>query len=1063
MTQKGLAFGAGLALVATGFVALPAQASGIDDGKVRLTPNAGTTYSMLAKQTFDLKANFAVAAQSGGDLKFQVEATTGAVKFDVDVNGLTTADTEYTRARPITAASVASNVVTVTSANHPFAVGDVVTIGGTTFSDSAAADKKGDLTITAVSADTFTAALTAANGAVTLAAATATFKATALTAAAISGTSIVYTVGSTRTLLVGDVITVANATPAAGTLNGDRTIVSVLSETQFTTAIPAGVSGAISLASATVTQKTPAASDTALTSRDGILGKPNGSPMVIGATKVFTSGTNKFVVNTKDATAGGTDSVLRLVATDATVSTSAIVTAWVDDNDNGLIDTTEYRSPARTVTFLPNAAVTFNTALVKPLLAGTTATAVVTITPSINTAQIASGVVTVDFLKDGADLAGGSGGLNISAAYDEDEDALVATTGTVTAFTAGIFSAQADYDAANRGAINYQTVVAAARDISSVANASTVASANTAGLNVKTGTTSVSFRSQVKTWGAYAGGGGTEVNAPAGVPARVTIARSALAAASTVVAGGKTLRATGASSIVIDTVTNADGRVVVDVVATGAKNDAITITIAVEDLDTAGTGTAAPAPGTPGYKSNSAQTFTWVDAAATSIVDISTAGGSATRAIAKGGAAALEYQLVDQFGAPVTGERRFVFAMSGTTAGQVEASVTQYVVSTNGTANVTVTDVSTALTGTYALGVTVQKKDTAGAWVSETGSATTNFVMGGKAVASITTTTAMTASDTKKGLQTVDMVAHDGRKVALSAVPYSVGAGNTFTISGTVKASDGSGIAGVPVTVSATGAGFATADNSTSALFAVGSITVYTTSSGTYSVIAYSNKSGTVEYTVTSGSTSVKTSAIYANPAKTAGTNLVVDAPAAVRPGSTFRVTATLTDKYGNPVFTTETSATSQIQVAYTGPGIVFGTLPTDTDSKGQIAFSVLLGANDSGTASIAVSYDQSDNGNFTGSTALDKDITVAKSVTVGALPTTGKVNVGSFNGKLVVYASGLNGARISWKVGGNWGSQVAASNYAIFNRPTPRAGVTVSVDIYVNGVKTLTKSVVTR
>ena len=1058
MTQKGLAFGAGFALVATGLVALPAQASGIDDGKVRLSPNAGTTYSMLAKETFDLKANFAVAAQSGGDLKFQVDATTGSVDFDVDVNG-STADVEYTRARAITAASVASNVVTVTSANHPFAVGDVLTIGGTTFSDSASADKKGDVTVTAVTADTFTAALTAANGAVTLSAATATFKATSLTAAAISGTSIVYTVGSTRTLLTGDVITVANATPAAGTLNGDRTITAVLSETQFTTAIPSGVSGAISLSSATVTQKTPAASDQTLSTRAALIGKPIGSPMVIGATPVFTAGTNKFVVNTKDATAGGVDAVLRLVAVDATVTTTATVTAWVDDNDNGLIDSTEYRSPARAITFLPNSAVTFNTALDKPLLAGTSLTAVVTITPAINMAQIPSGVVQVDFTKDGSSVV-----ADDDAAYSEDDDALVATQGSLTAFTAGIFAAQAQYDGANRGAINYQTVVSAARDVSSVANASTTASANTAGLNIKTGTTSVTFGAQVSVWGAY-GSPSTAVDAPAGIPVRVTIARSVLASTSTVVAGGKTLRATGASSIVFETTTGADGKVSVPVTATGAKNDAITVTFAAEDLDTTATPTSAPSPGTPGYTSNSSQTFTWVDAAATAIVDASTAGGSATRAIARGGSVALEYRLVDQFGAPVTGERRFVFAASGTSAGQVEVSVPQFVISSNGTANVTVTDVSTSLTGTYALGVTVQTKNTSGAWISETGSATTNFVMGGKAVSSITTTDAMLASATKKGLQTVAMVAHDGRAVALGAVPYSTGSSNTFTISGTVRASDGSGIAGVPVTVSASGAGFATADNSTSALFAIGTITVYTQSNGSYSVIAYSNKSGTVEYTVTSGSASVKTSAIYANPAKTAGTNLVVDAPASVRPGSTFRVTATLTDKFGNPVFTGETSATSQIQVAYTGPGIVFGTLPTDTDSKGQIAFSVLLGANDSGTASVAVSYDQSDNGNFTGTTALDKDVTVSKSVNVGTgvAAGTGKVNVGSFNGKLVVYASGLNGARISWKVGGNWGSAVASSNYSIFNRPTPRAGVTVSVDIYVNGVKTLTKSVVTR
>ena len=74
-----------------------------------------------------------------------------------------------------------------------------------------------------------------------------------------------------------------------------------------------------------------------------------------------------------------------------------------------------------------------------------------------------------------------------------------------------------------------------------------------------------------------------------------------------------------------------------------------------------------------------------------------------------------------------------------------------------------------------------------------------------------------------------------------------------------------------------------------------------------------------------------------------------------------------------------------------------------------------------------------------------------------------GKVNAYAYKGKLSVYAGGLAGSRISWRVAGVWGSAVASSNYAIFNRPTPRAGVTVSVDVYVNGVKTLTKSVVTR
>jgi hypothetical protein len=75
-----------------------------------------------------------------------------------------------------------------------------------------------------------------------------------------------------------------------------------------------------------------------------------------------------------------------------------------------------------------------------------------------------------------------------------------------------------------------------------------------------------------------------------------------------------------------------------------------------------------------------------------------------------------------------------------------------------------------------------------------------------------------------------------------------------------------------------------------------------------------------------------------------------------------------------------------------------------------------------------------------------------------------GKVNVGSFNGKLVVYALNLDGSRITWKVGGIWGQDFASGNTLNrFDRLTPRRGVMVNVDIFVDGVKRLTKSVLTR
>jgi hypothetical protein len=245
---------------------------------------------------------------------------------------------------------------------------------------------------------------------------------------------------------------------------------------------------------------------------------------------------------------------------------------------------------------------------------------------------------------------------------------------------------------------------------------------------------------------------------------------------------------------------------------------------------------------------------------------------------------------------------------------------------------------------------------------------------------------------------------------------------------------------------------------SNGAVDARGSITLVADNNGEFVVTLYSTTAQTdTVITVTAAGASSTTKVSFTGIGVGEGTKLDVTAPANVRPASTFQVKAKLSDTFGNGV----EAAAGRVKVTYTGPGIVFGTLPDKTDKNGELMFSVLLGSNDTGNVVVTVSYDQNGDADYVDA----KDLNTTKTITVGtgAAAGTGKVNVGSFNGKLVVYASGLNGKRISWKVGGNWGSAVASSNYAIFNRPTPRAGVTVSVDIYVDGVKTLTKSVVTR
>lgn len=74
-----------------------------------------------------------------------------------------------------------------------------------------------------------------------------------------------------------------------------------------------------------------------------------------------------------------------------------------------------------------------------------------------------------------------------------------------------------------------------------------------------------------------------------------------------------------------------------------------------------------------------------------------------------------------------------------------------------------------------------------------------------------------------------------------------------------------------------------------------------------------------------------------------------------------------------------------------------------------------------------------------------------------------GKVNAGSFNGFVAVYAKGYKGATLSWKIAGEWFKTTVTSDYQVFQRKTIDVGATVNVDLYINGQKLLSKQVMTR
>jgi hypothetical protein len=241
-----------------------------------------------------------------------------------------------------------------------------------------------------------------------------------------------------------------------------------------------------------------------------------------------------------------------------------------------------------------------------------------------------------------------------------------------------------------------------------------------------------------------------------------------------------------------------------------------------------------------------------------------------------------------------------------------------------------------------------------------------------------------------------------------------------------------------------------------------GSLTLLTDTNGKFEVKAYSTTAQTdsvVTFTTTDGATgTIKVS--FTGTGVGEGTSLVITAPAAVKPASTFQVSAKLTDAYGNAVDT----AAGRVKVTYTGSGLVWGTLPTETDSTGSLSFAVLLGSNDSASAVVTVSYDQNGDGDYVDA----KDLTTTSTTEINAAGVASSgatvVNVGSFNGKLVVYANKAAGAKISYKIAGKWVVQNPTSNtLQRYDRVVAAKGVTVKVDIYVDGVKKLSKSVVTK
>jgi hypothetical protein len=845
----------------------------------------------------------------------------------------------------------------------------------------------------------------------------------------VAGTTATVSTGAVHTFKAGDSVTVA----VAGTgLNGTVTIASVPTTTSFTYTVASGTASSVTAASATVAFVKTAQTGNA--TRSEIAAADLGSRSILGtvASVGARASDGSFVVDTADTASAGVDNVLRLVSTAAAdTSATATVTAWIDNNGNGVIDSTEYVSPTRTVQFLKNADITWSTALSAPKVGDTTLSADVTASPDINISQFAASSVQVDFNKNAADLAGGTG-QNINASYNSTDKVLRATTAGVTALTAGTFSAQVQYDSANRGDINYQTIGSASVDVSSVSTPSITHSTSWNGTYAKTGTTALTVSSTVKYWKSYAAGpAGVEAAASAGIPALVTITNTALASGSSIVAGGKTLASTG-TSISFATSTNADGKVVFPLTATGAKTDAISITVRLDDQNTAAD-TGAAAGTTQGYKTSSALSVVWADAVATNLVEAGTIGYATTtavRSVAKGGTITLNYDLRDQFGASVTDVRQIVLSLTGATA-NAGATYTNAVALSGGKAAVTIADATTVSTGSYGVVATLQKKDTNGNWVADNAIAKTVTVyVGTKAPTAVTAVAGATTEPVTAGTFATNDLRLDNNAAGFADYLLT----NGTTISGVVSAADGSPVPGALVTIAGAGAQLVAANgaDNTTATMGVGTVSVYTNASGQYSVSVYSRTSGDVTYTATVGAATASAKVTYTGITTLDDKGSVtVTAVALSQVSRTVTVTVLVKDSLGNPVKTT-----GLVKVALTGVGSL-SAATVDTDATGVGTVRLVVGSNDLGDAVVTASYAQTD---------ATKSVSAATTITFGATD----ANIDIVNNRVTAVSSFTKGKTVAFYVDGikKWSKTSVSDADVVLNYNLKKGTHTVTVKI---------------
>jgi hypothetical protein len=526
----------------------------------------------------------------------------------------------------------------------------------------------------------------------------------------------------------------------------------------------------------------------------------------------------------------------------------------------------------------------------------------------------------------------------------------------------------------------------------------------------------------------------------------------------TISSNGKTLDISG-STVSFTLLTNSSGQVAFTVTADNAKDGE---SFTIDATNSIG-------------DSISQTTVRWEEAAWTLIPAID---GNFT--IAPKGSVAVDYTVIDQFGTLAGADYQIAFTRAPAAGPRTAAQRANwsYVapVSATGRASVTIVDNGAAATeGKDTVTATLQKAATAGGAYLAVAGSTDTFVLNYKNNLSALTSTAKVNYNGIKNssgtaiapiyLETDPLVNYDSRlstdRTAVnkwSQFNYDAGgvvvagtnsADAQLRVFGTVVTTNNAPVSGVAVKLSAAGLNFAdNAATGTMTRASNDSFVVFTDATGSYEAFVRGATTGNVTIAVDAqGATSSVEVRFESSTGVATGLTLV--GPSSVASGARADFVATVVDKFGKPV--------SGVDVTFkdNGPGVLNTTAAVSTDAFGEAQATLTTLAAERGTT-VVTAY----------ATIGGVLVTQTATITVGASAASadGKVNVGSFNGKLVVYALGLDGAKISWKVAGRWGTAVASGDALNrFDRPVGAAGRNVIVEIYVNGVRQLQKTVLTR